>query len=1313
MRSPLLRSIYRLFCHMTGREFQTNPPSPQRKPTTRNLNIRTKSRLPALFLALCWLSGGYTAAANADDLINGDFVTGAISTIGEVDTWTFDANAGEFALISAVDTDNTNLSILISITAPDGTSVTSGQGSSVSKASFTAQQSGTYTLTVRDNNSSGSNDTGTGDYRIYFVKPSISEHGNLINGDSVTETIELGDIDTWSFDAEVGDYALISLAEVNSTSNISLFAQVLVYAPDGTQVANSQGSTVSKIDFTATQAGTYTVIIVDNSQSSVNDIGTGDYRLYYVKPPISEHGNLVNGGFVTETIELGDIDTWSFDAEVGDYVLISLAEVNSTSNISLFAQILVYAPDGTRVANGQGSTVSKVDFTATQAGTYTVIILDNSQSSVNDIGTGDYQLYFVKPPISEHGDLVNGGFVTETIELGDIDTWSFDAEVGDYALISLAEVNSTSNISLFAQILVYAPDGTRVANGQGSTVSKVDFTATQAGTYTVIIFDNSQSSVNDIGTGDYRLHFVKPPISEHGDLINGGFVTETIELGDIDTWSFNAEVGDYALISLAEVNSTSNISLFAQILVYAPDGTRVANGQGSTVSKVDFTATQAGTYTVIILDNSQSSVNDIGTGDYQLYFVKPPISEHGDLVNGGFVTETIELGDIDTWSFNANIGDYTLISLADINTTNLFAQLLVYAPDGTRVANGQGATVSKVDFTATQAGTYTLIILDNSQSSVNDVGTGDYNLYYVGIPGANELGTLSGSGSLTETIELGDLDTFSFSGSAGEQVSFIVEDINATNLFPNLLIFNSQGAFIVQRSGNQTAELIDFSLPESDTYTLLIIDNSQSSVNDIGVGDYRLDFNLPDLPPPPESPVAVITAPIEVFRNEIITLDGSNSFDPDNAPSPLTYAWTLVSVPAGSSLSQADISNPTSVTASVIPDVSGEYEFQLTVSDGALSDSEVALVMVKNRAPIANAGDNQTAPLGDLVTLDGSASSDPEGDLITYQWQIISVPNGSSLSQLTNPNTPMPSFVSDVAGSYEFSLIVNDGEDSSPADIVQIDVQQGNLPPQAVIDLASDEAQVGTTVTLDGSNSNDPDNGPSPLTYQWSFMSVPDGSGLTDADIADRTASLTSFVPDVEGVYSIELRVEDGDLADATMAEITATPLPVNIPPVANAGNNIEITLGDTAMLDGSGSNDPDNGPTPLAYNWTLQSIPSTSQIGTSDLLGANTANPSFTPDVIGSYVVQLTVTDGEPNASASDSVTVLVTEQVPLVCDVNNDAIVDRLDIGQIMMRRNTPANGANDPADWNSDGIINVLDARGCVLQCTLPRCATNQSQ
>ena len=533
------------------------------------------------------------------------------------------------------------------------------------------------------------------------------------------------------------------------------------------------------------------------------------------------------------------------------------------------------------------------------------------------------------------------------------------------------------------------------------------------------------------------------------------------------------------------------------------------------------------------------------------------------------------------------------------------------------------------------------------------------------------------------------------------------------NLFPNLLIFNSQGAFIVQRSGNQTAELIDFSLPESDTYTLLIIDNSQSSVNDIGVGDYRLDFNLPDLPPPPESPVAVITAPIEVFRNETITLDGSNSFDPDNAPSPLTYAWTLVSVPAGSNLSQADISNPTSVTASFIPDVSGEYEFQLTVSDGALSDSEVALVMVKNRAPVANAGDNQTAALGDLVTLDGSASSDPEGDLITYQWQIISVPNGSSLSQLTNSSTPMPSFVSDVAGSYEFSLIVNDGEDNSPADIVQIDVQQGNLPPQAVIDLASDETQVGTTVTLDGSNSNDPDNGPSPLTYQWSFISVPDGSGLSDADIADRTASLTSFVPDVEGLYSIELRVEDGDLADATTAEITTTPLPVNIPPVANAGNNIEITLGDTAMLDGSGSNDPDNGPTPLAYNWTLQSIPSTSQIGTSDLLGANTANPSFTPDVIGSYVVLLTVTDGEPNVSASDSVTVLVTEQVPLVCDMNNDALVDRLDIGQIMMRRNTPANGANDPADWNSDGTINVLDARGCVLLCTLPRCATNQSQ
>ena len=60
-----------------------------------------------------------------------------------------------------------------------------------------------------------------------------------------------------------------------------------------------------------------------------------------------------------------------------------------------------------------------------------------------------------------------------------------------------------------------------------------------------------------------------------------------------------------------------------------------------------------------------------------------------------------------------------------------------------------------------------------------------------------------------------------------------------------------------------------------------------------------------------------------------------------------------------------------------------------------------------------------------------------------------------------------------------------------------------------------------------------------------------------------------------------------------------------------------------------------------------------------------------------------------------------------PLQCDVDGSGIVDRTDIGLIIVARNQPAE-PGDPQDNDGDGVITVLDARQCVLLCTNARCA-----
>jgi len=95
--------------------------------------------------------------------------------------------------------------------------------------------------------------------------------------------------------------------------------------------------------------------------------------------------------------------------------------------------------------------------------------------------------------------------------------------------------------------------------------------------------------------------------------------------------------------------------------------------------------------------------------------------------------------------------------------------------------------------------------------------------------------------------------------------------------------------------------------------------------------------------------------------------------------------------------------------------------------------------------------------------------------------------------------------------------------------------------------------------------------------------------------------------------------------------------LPANHPPVANAGQDRDVTVGSLVTLDGRNSYDPDGDL--ISYKWAINP-PSGSN---ANLNNPTSVMPTFTPDVPGEYRISLIVNDGQAD-SIPDEVIIIAT---------------------------------------------------------------------
>ncbi|NML19343.1 T9SS type A sorting domain-containing protein [Pseudoflavitalea sp. G-6-1-2] len=416
--------------------------------------------------------------------------------------------------------------------------------------------------------------------------------------------------------------------------------------------------------------------------------------------------------------------------------------------------------------------------------------------------------------------------------------------------------------------------------------------------------------------------------------------------------------------------------------------------------------------------------------------------------------------------------------------------------------------------------------------------------------------------------------------------------------------------------------------------------NEGTYVYEVKVIDDRADWTIKNITvtvvpgaPGSKRPVADAGADFTVFYPSTSSqLNGKNSYDPDG--NIVGWTWSLVKGPTAVSFTNGNTSTPTVNGLGL-----GTYTFKLVVTDNnGISDDDEVVVTVSpaNILPVAKAGADiyLTLPTN-TTTLDGSSSYDSDGELKAYEWSYIS---GPAKYKIVSPTSVKSALTDLEEGTYEFKLRVWDNWYNSTNDTIKVFVGKDpapvNRPP--VADAGPDRTitlPIKST-TLDGSKSADPDN--NITSYQWIKI-----SGPAAHDIANSTAASTTVDNLEEGTYEFQLTVKDAEGLSSTDVMTITVKVPMNLPPVANAGPDRNITLPlNTTTLDGSASSDPEG--QALSYEWSWVSGPAVYDIGdkTAVITGINAL-------VQGTYQFKLKVTD-KGGLSSEALVNVIVNPVLP-----------------------------------------------------------------
>ncbi|NOX18420.1 MAG: PKD domain-containing protein [Chlorobi bacterium] len=418
---------------------------------------------------------------------------------------------------------------------------------------------------------------------------------------------------------------------------------------------------------------------------------------------------------------------------------------------------------------------------------------------------------------------------------------------------------------------------------------------------------------------------------------------------------------------------------------------------------------------------------------------------------------------------------------------------------------------------------------------------------------------------------------------------------------------------------------------KAGTYpVLLTVDDGRNLSNSAVAFEFKVKIN--------SAPIAAAGEDESVCSGDIVTLDASSSFDPDEDL--LKYEWDFGDGTTGEGVSvMKDYSLP------------GIYVVTLKTTDatGLTCNSDVdTKIITVVESPVARAGEDIAGCANGEVIFDASKSTDSDGIVNSFFWDFGDGDTGGGMRT---------SHIYEKAGTYNVTLTIT-GEptpdcDNTDADKLIVTIEEA---PSADFDSA-DSAAVNSEISFDASASDGKE--AEIVLYEWDFG---DGNKANGKKTAHAYAKA--------GIYIVNLKIKTSSKSECNSSVVSKS-IYVNEAPIAKAEGTKSGSVGQSLRFSAAKSRDPNGQIT--RYNWNFGDGKTAEGIETEHRFSK-----------AGNYSVKLTVKDnaGLSNGFASDTINVRINKQT------TGEIISPNFGFAGKPLPIKLKVNGSADKVFWEIDG-------------------------